>query len=276
MEEQTTPARKSIIAVLHDLQVNLKVGKDKVNTFSNFNYRNADQILDAVKSLLPEDYAIVVSDSLVSKGNRVYIKSTVILRGPNDFIDVVAFARETETKKGMDDAQVTGAASSYAKKYALQNLFALSDPTDDPDGKDNKPAPPKPAAILNNRVTEAITKIDKATTVEQLSALKGEYQTIARDSKFQKAALAKFKELTTAEKTIMTRDGTAVPPEEPKKPWITEKQVVEVTEVIKEAGTIEELDQIDKNITDTHLMSKANRSILNIALNSRRLELVDK
>lgn len=124
------------MSVLHDIQTRLKVGKDNRNEFGKYNYRNCADILEAVKPLLPEGYSLTLSDDMVMVGDRYYIKATALLSNGTDAFSVTAFARESFDKKGMDDSQITGATSSYARKYALNGLFAIDD-TKDADSMDN-------------------------------------------------------------------------------------------------------------------------------------------
>jgi hypothetical protein len=126
----------NLIAALANIQGKLKAPKGQRNTFGNYNYRNCEDILEAVKPLLG-DISLVISDDVVLVGDRVYVKATATLYGFESSISNCAFAREALTKKGMDDSQITGAASSYARKYALNGLFCIDD-TKDADSFDNK------------------------------------------------------------------------------------------------------------------------------------------
>lgn len=121
---------------LSEIQKTLKVGKENRNEFGKYNYRNTSDILEAVKPLLPEGYSVILSDDLVMIGERYYVKATATLFNGSESISVTAFARESEVKKGMDDSQITGATSTYARKYALNALFAIDD-TKDADSMDN-------------------------------------------------------------------------------------------------------------------------------------------
>jgi hypothetical protein len=115
------------------IQQGLKAPKNQRNTFGNYNYRSAEDILEAVKPLLAEQVCtLTISDEMVEVGNRVYVRATVTLTSEKESVQTTAFAREEETKKGMDAAQITGSASSYARKYALNGLFCIDD-TKDPD-----------------------------------------------------------------------------------------------------------------------------------------------
>lgn len=127
------------------VQQELKAPKDKKNTSVGYSYRSAEGILEAVKPVLKKyEAAIILSDEIVETGGRIYVKATakfidVAASGVkvtseemtfNGGISVTAFAREAETKKGLDDSQITGTASSYARKYALNGLFLIDDTKD--------------------------------------------------------------------------------------------------------------------------------------------------
>ena len=132
--------------LLNEIQQNLNCPKNLYNKFGNYSYRSAEAILEAVKPLLGEG-TIIIEDELVNVGDRYYVKATATLFEAEDKeVKATAYARESETKKGMDDAQITGSASSYARKYALNGLFLIDD-TKDADTMDNtaKPTPKKEA-----------------------------------------------------------------------------------------------------------------------------------
>lgn len=120
---------------LQKVQSEMKAPKNLYNSFGKYSYRNAEGICEAFKPFGQKyGLALLLTDEVVEVGGRIYVKATATLvdteRGGT--ISVTAFAREAETKKGMDDSQVTGATSSYARKYALNGLFLLDD-TKDPD-----------------------------------------------------------------------------------------------------------------------------------------------
>ena len=120
---------------LMHIQHELKAPKNLRNNFGGYNYRNAESILEALKPLLVKYGATVaITDTVEEIGGRIYIKATAVFYDTNNAIvptiEVTAYAREAETKKGMDDAQITGATSSYARKYALNGLFLLDDTQD--------------------------------------------------------------------------------------------------------------------------------------------------
>lgn len=126
------------------IQEKLKAPKDQYNSFGKYKYRSAEGILEAVKPILKEQNCILwITDEMVEVGGRVYVKATVNFT-PSDMkglagpLQVSAYARESDTKAGMDCSQITGAASSYARKYALNGLFAIDD-TKDADALNTSP-----------------------------------------------------------------------------------------------------------------------------------------
>lgn len=114
------------------VQKALKAPKGQYNSFGKYAYRSCEDILEAVKPLLAkEGLAIIIEDALEQVGERYYVRATVsIFADEKKVASATAYAREEETKKGMDGSQITGAASSYARKYALNGLFAIDDAKD--------------------------------------------------------------------------------------------------------------------------------------------------
>ncbi len=113
------------------IQQELKAPKGNYNSFGKYKYRSCEDILEAVKPLcIKHDAVLTISDDLCLIGDRYYIKATARLKTADSEFEVTAYAREPETKKGMDDSQVTGTASSYARKYALNGLFCIDDTKD--------------------------------------------------------------------------------------------------------------------------------------------------
>ena len=111
--------------MLHTIQSELKAPKGNYNSFGKYKYRSCEDILEAVKPLLG-DNVLTISDELVQVGERYYVKAVAKF----NTTEVTAYAREEEVKKGMDGAQITGSASSYARKYALNGLFLIDDTKD--------------------------------------------------------------------------------------------------------------------------------------------------
>lgn len=114
---------------LAEVQLKLKAPKGQMNNFGKYKYRSAEDILEALKPLLNGEAIVTLSDEMVLIGDRYYVKATATFEG-DDVKTVTAFAREEETKKGMDGSQITGASSSYARKYALNGLFLIDDTKD--------------------------------------------------------------------------------------------------------------------------------------------------
>lgn len=124
---------------LQCIQTELKAPKGQTNQFGGYKYRSCEDILTGLKPLLEQyDCALIISDDIVEVGGRVYVKASATLSDTStgESLSANGFAREAETKKGMDDAQITGSASSYSRKYALNGLFAIDD-TKDPDATNN-------------------------------------------------------------------------------------------------------------------------------------------
>lgn len=124
---------KTLIQKLADIQKVLKAPKNQRNNFGGYNYRSAEDILEAVKPLAIDNGALVkIHDEVIQVGDRIYVKAVVELHDldTDAMLTTSAFAREEETKKGMDGSQITGAASSYARKYALNGMFAIDDTKD--------------------------------------------------------------------------------------------------------------------------------------------------
>jgi hypothetical protein len=145
------------------IQQKLKAPKGQFNKFGNFYYRSCEDILEAVKPLLG-DMALTISDEVVCAGDRYYVRATAILYDGVNSIMTNAFAREALDKKGMDDAQITGSASSYARKYALNGLFAIDD-TQDADTKDNSKKVEDDLTVFDGEVVKDIDEKIKKTRI---------------------------------------------------------------------------------------------------------------
>ena len=147
---------KNIYTRLRYVQQNLHAPKGQRNNFGNYNYRSCEDILEAVKAPLNEmKCVILLSDQIKMIGERIYVEATAtfVSEDPDgvgaEFVAATAFARESLTKKGMDESQITGAASSYARKYALNGLLLIDDNKDADTGIQHAEAksetPSKPA-----------------------------------------------------------------------------------------------------------------------------------
>ncbi len=120
---------KSIYEGLAKIQRELKAPKGQMNNFGNYKYRSCEDILEALKPHL-NGYTLVITDDIILIGDRYYIKATATISDGKESVSATGIARESQTKKGMDDSQITGATSSYARKYALNGLFCIDDTKD--------------------------------------------------------------------------------------------------------------------------------------------------
>lgn len=165
---------KGIHDVLHDIQVALKVPKDQWNDFGKYPYRNAESILQAVKPLLPSGYTVVCDASLAVVGSEMVCQVVASLVSAEGHVSATGYAREPEAKKGMDASQVSGSSTSYAKKYALGNLFAIdgnkdSDSETPSNGGNAKPAPKsrkKAQKPAEGDTAPAVIDVDEAKMAE--------------------------------------------------------------------------------------------------------------
>lgn len=167
---------------LAKIQKELKAPKGQLNKFGGYNYRSCEDILEAVKPLL-DGAILTLQDEIINIGNRFYVKATATFTDGTYTHSVTAMAREPETKKGMDESQITGMASSYARKYALNGLFCIDD-TKDADTMGNTPAPKRKQTnedVLNNQLKplseQAKRDIAGATTLADLTSVYNAYAT---------------------------------------------------------------------------------------------------
>lgn len=147
--------------ILQQIQQKLKAPKNQRNSFGGYNYRSCEDILEALKPVLAEfNAAVLLSDEIVQMGTRWYVKATATLKTETESVSVTAYAREEETHKGMAESQITGSASSYARKYALNGLFGIDD-TKDADTMDNRttfsqPKKDDPFSVLDKKHAKAM------------------------------------------------------------------------------------------------------------------------
>ena len=174
---------------LSEIQLKLKVPKKNRNDFGKYNYRSAEDILEAVKVIInPVGLSIIVTDEIVMIGDRYYVKATATIIDNEGIVigTSQAYAREEETIKGMAGAQITGASSSYSKKYALNGLLAIDD-TKDADALEPQETP----------LETAIGNVRLCMTIEDLTTLKSSLpESIVKDKKFTTAAMARYNQLT--------------------------------------------------------------------------------
>lgn len=139
--EKITDSQLVLTQRVGDIQHKLKAPKGQYNSFGKYNYRSCEDILEGVKPLLKEhDLALLIDDEIVQIGERYYVKATAKITDGRESVSATAYAREPDTKKGMDESQITGATSSYARKYALNALLCIDD-TKDADTMDNSKKP---------------------------------------------------------------------------------------------------------------------------------------
>lgn len=167
----------SLRAKLMHIQEELKAPKNLFNKFGNYYYRNAESIQEALKPLeVKYGVMVTLTDNIEVIGERVYVKAVANIfdTESNDSISVWAYAREAETKKGMDDAQVTGATSSYARKYALNGLFLLDD-TKDVDSEEYQAQSKQEANKPTSKKAEPKKAEPKALSDKEMTFLKQRY-----------------------------------------------------------------------------------------------------
>ena len=173
----------NIYEKLANVQASLKAPKGQYNAFGKYKYRSCEDIVESVKPLLKANgLLLTLSDELVNISDRFYVKATatIIDTAEGTSISVSAFAREEETKKGMDGSQVTGASSSYARKYALNGIFAIEDTKDSdatnthgkeqPERKPEQPKQGNPRKMLIARLNELHIDVNAYAAEKGLSS----------------------------------------------------------------------------------------------------------
>lgn len=155
--EKITDSQVVLTQRVGDIQHKLKAPKGQYNSFGKYNYRSCEDILEGVKPLLKEhNLALLIDDEIVQIGERYYVKANAKITDGREIVSATAYAREPDTKKGMDESQITGATSSYARKYALNALLCIDD-TKDADTMDNskKPAQQTQETVYNWQTLKA-------------------------------------------------------------------------------------------------------------------------
>ena len=194
---------KELIAI----QSELKAPKSQFNKFGGYKYRKAEDILEAVKPLLAKQKCtLIITDDVVLIGNRIYVKATATIKNENGECETTnGWAREEETKKGMDGSQITGASSSYARKYALNGLFAIDDNADSDTTNDGQhqtqqqaqtqaqqPATPQ---YHTNDLNEGLAYLSRCVNKDNLVWVVQTYKPLTSSPQFMQAESAKKKEL---------------------------------------------------------------------------------
>lgn len=204
---------KELIAI----QSELKAPKSQFNKFGGYKYRKAEDILEAVKPLLAKQKCtLTITDNVVLIGNRIYVKATATIKNEKgEFETTNGWAREEETKKGMDGSQITGASSSYARKYALNGLFAIDDNADSDTTNDGQhqaaqqqtqtqqsAAQPSQAAqqpatpqYHPNDLNEGLAYLSRCVNKDNLVWVVQTYKPLTASPQFMQAVSAKKKEL---------------------------------------------------------------------------------
>lgn len=191
------------------IQSTLKAPKSQFNAFGNYKYRKVEDILEAVKPIMSNlGCTLVMTDDIVMVGNRIYVKATATLKNSKGETETTTgFAREEETKKGMDGSQVTGASSSYARKYALNGLFAIDDNADsDTINTGNQQSQQKVKSSNHapvasdpqyhpNDINEAIQMVSRCVNKDNLVWVMQTYQPLMSNAQFMQTLSAKRKEL---------------------------------------------------------------------------------
>lgn len=197
------------------IQSELKAPKTQFNKFGGYKYRKAEDILEAVKPLLAKQKCtLIITDDIVLVGNRIYVKATATIKNEKGECETsTGWAREEETKKGMDGSQITGASSSYARKYALNGLFAIDDNADSDATNDvqhqaaqqtqtqhttaqaaqaQQPATPQ---YHTNDLNEGLAYLSRCVNKDNLVWVVQTYKPLTASPQFMQAVSAKKKEL---------------------------------------------------------------------------------
>ena len=192
-EEVNQEQKLTLIQKLAKIQADLKAPKNQRNNFGGYNYRSAEDILEAVKPLAIKYGAVVhLSDDVIQVGDRIYVRAHVSLFDMDDIgnsISSFALAREEETKKGMDGSQITGAASSYARKYALNGMFAIDD-TKDSDATNDHGKGGKPQPTASDILGGGQQKPSKPAPSAKYKAAWNKYANMEQNVGVEKAVLA--------------------------------------------------------------------------------------
>lgn len=196
--------QSSIFVTLQSIQQSLVAPKGQYNSFGKYSYRSAEDILEALKPILQEhDAVLILQDGIVQIGDRYYVEATATLYAVGETIGTTAYAREDDSKKGMDGSQVTGAASSYARKYALNGLFMIDDNKDtDTDEYRNQNSQAgrtsqKPAQKTNSKQEQPVNAPDKSNgaktiTGAQAKAIRTELKNMAEATGSPAATIGKW------------------------------------------------------------------------------------
>lgn len=182
---------------LAEIQSKVKANKSQYNSFGKYHYRSAEDIIEATKKVInPMGFYLTISDKIISVGDRYYIEATATITNGVESFSTTALAREEESKKGMDASQITGSASSYARKYALNGLLALDD-TKDADATNKHE---KVESISQDDINEYKYLLEQ---ISDLESLKEVWNDLPDNFK----ADATIKNLTNSKKQTLTTNG---------------------------------------------------------------------
>ena len=178
------------------IQQKLKAPKGQFNSFGKYKYRSCEDILESVKPILTEcECSLVITDDVIQVGDRIYIKATATLtNSKGEQVQAMALAREDETLKGMASSQVTGACSSYARKYALNGLFCIDD-TKDADTTNEHGQGSQPPAQDDDNFDLALDEIRHSTSTADLTRIYNAYEVYRSNSKFMNALSTRRKQI---------------------------------------------------------------------------------
>ena len=199
---------------LISIQSELKAPKTQYNKFGGYKYRKAEDILEAVKPLLAKQKCtLIITDDIVMVGSRIYVKATATIKNENgEYETSTGWAREEETKKGMDGSQITGASSSYARKYALNGLLAIDDNADydttndgqhqaaqqqaSPQAQSTQPAQQTATPQYHpNNLNEGLDYLSRCVNKDNLIWVVQTYKPLTANPQFMQAVSAKKKQL---------------------------------------------------------------------------------
>ena len=196
---------------LISIQSELKAPKSQFNKFGGYKYRKAEDILEAVKPLLAKQKCtLIITDDVVLIGNRIYVKATATIKNEKgEYETTTGWAREEETKKGMDGSQITGASSSYARKYALNGLFAIDDNADSDTTNDGQHQAAQQQTQTQqttvqqtassqyhpNDLNEGLAYLSRCVTKDNLIWVVQTYKPLTTSTQFMQAVSVKKKQL---------------------------------------------------------------------------------
>jgi hypothetical protein len=198
--------------LLHTIQQNLEAPKNQWNKFGKYSYRKCEDILDAVKPYLKDGATLIISDDIIEKSGQNYVQATATLRDGTNTWQNTAYAREAETLSGMSAGQITGATSSYARKYALNGLFLIDD-NKDADSQDNrgedKTETPKAKSQAKPQTKPKTQGKPKVEAIDNKIAIQRDRikDLIEINPEYKQEILDRIKELTNG---VLFKDLTAV------------------------------------------------------------------